>query len=64
MKDKEREGNRAGGVIPLKDLIPRKDPKAGKEGRGEPAVFGAVRTPLRGGATTTEEEKGRKKDSG
>ncbi len=63
MKNKEREGNRAGGVIPLKDLIPRKDPKAGK-GRGEPAVFGAVPTALRGGATTTEEEKGQKKDKG
>ena len=48
-------------MIPLKDLIPRKDPKAGK-GRGEPAVFGAVPTAPEGGATKTDEEKGRKTD--
>ena len=63
MKNKERKGNRDRGVILLKDLIPSKDPKAGK-GRGEPAVFGAVPTAPEGSATTTEEEKRRKKDQG
>ncbi len=60
-KHKEREGKRDRGVIPLKDLVPREDPKAGK-GRGGPAVFGVVPSDHRRGATAFEEEKGRKRD--
>ena len=33
------ERNRNEGVIPLEDLVPRKDPKGGKAGSGK-AVFG------------------------
>jgi hypothetical protein len=39
MKKKEQEGNRARGVISLKDLIPRQDPKGGAAGRRK-TVFG------------------------
>jgi len=38
-KDKKPERNRKEGVIPLEDLVPRKDPKGGKAGSGK-AVFG------------------------
>jgi len=38
-RDKKPERNRNEGVIPLADLIPRKDPKGGSGGSGK-AVFG------------------------
>ena len=38
-KDKKPDRNKTEGVIPLEDLVPRKDPKGGGGGAGK-AVFG------------------------
>jgi len=44
-KSKEPEGGPArGGVIPLKDLVPRQDPKGGAAGRRK-TVFGGGPAP-------------------
>lgn len=61
-KTKKLVGKQEKGVIPLKDLAPRGDPKGGRGQPGGQAVFGAgTGIPERGSATTGKEKRPRKR---